>query len=332
MQMFGQTIDARSRFSLAGAFFLVIGAALIGWGVLINSVHPMLGAVLPICFAIGLSFGRPQRVVLLVENDGLRLFGSPEKILYREISAVIVGGRQYGGGAVSLPAQPMEIQYQRGCLVAPPVMNVDPVEFHNFLLSQMPVEPPRPVPAVLADYLSEQLAKFGPERVHLIQTRRAFFEQWRRRRRRWIGAALILAGIIWFAVATVAVVSHPKANEYAAWFVAGFWSALVGLIMYFARGSMNRKVADRQLAKHPDACIIIGPAGLAMLQGSTKGALPWREITKVSRNVSQFLQSSRTYGLQLQVRGAAINMFDIYEFSAAEIEQLIRFNLEPGAV
>ena len=47
MQMVGQTIDARSPFSWAVPFFVLIAAGLIAWAVMDSNPHPALAAALP---------------------------------------------------------------------------------------------------------------------------------------------------------------------------------------------------------------------------------------------------------------------------------------------
>ena len=101
MQMVGQTIDARSPFSWAVPFYVLIAAGLIAWAVAESNPHPALAAALPLGIGIGLVFGQPSRVVMLVENDGLRPLGTPEKIHYCDIIDVTVGGRQYAADATS---------------------------------------------------------------------------------------------------------------------------------------------------------------------------------------------------------------------------------------
>jgi hypothetical protein len=326
--MFGQTIDARAPFSPWIALYLLIAAALIAWAALIASAHPLFAAALPLGVVMGLIFGRPQRLVLLVDNDGLRPFGTPEKISFRDINAVTVGGREYDTLPQSLPIKPMEIHHDQGVLVVPPLMNVDFAEFHSFLLSQVPAQPTRTVPSVLTDYLAQQIAKFGPEKVLAIHTRRAFTEHWRRKRRKWISAGIFLAAIVWTVGSLAMLSTHPRADAYGAWLAVGFWLGVGALVGYFAPQALNRNATSRLLAKHPNSCLIVAPTGIALIQGDTKGSLPWREITKVTSKIAQWSRTRQAKGVQLRVRGAEIVVFDIYERTPQEIEQLLRRNLD----
>jgi hypothetical protein len=326
--MVGQTVEARAPFSPAIAIYIVIAIGLGVLGVAIESWHPLFMAALPLGLAFGLFMGRPRRAILLVDNDGLRVFEAHEKVYFRYVTSISVGGREYGPNALSLPAKPLEIDYVGGTLVVPPVMNVDFTAFHNFLVSQVPSQPPRTIPAVLADYLNDQLAKFGSDKVVAVHTRRVFAEVWRRRRRKWLCGGIFLAAAAWFVGAIVFLSTLRHAEDYVLWLTLGIFIGLAGLIGFFSPRAMARNAIGQLLAKNPNSCIIVGPAGLAMVQGDTKGALPWREITKVTRNVSNGLQRRRGHGLRVQVRGAEIIVFDIYEASPEEIEALLRRNLE----
>src|SRR4051794_29576015 len=122
--MIGQTIDAKPGFSPLIAMLGFLGVVLLGLAAAISNVHVLLLAIVPLCMAISLVFGRPQPMQFLVENDGLRLLHRPEKILYQDVRAVTVNGREYGPDVDSLPAAPFEIHCYGVSYVVPPVMNV----------------------------------------------------------------------------------------------------------------------------------------------------------------------------------------------------------------
>jgi hypothetical protein len=326
--MLGQTIETRSPFSPWIIIHLVLVAALVAWAILARSPHPLIAAALPLGIAVGLVLGKPSRTVLLVDREGLRPLGAHETIYFDEISAITVGGREFGGPVLSIPSEPMEIHHQRGVLVVPALTSVDFTEFHNFLQSQIPPRPPRPVPTVLADYVAQQTAKFGPDKVIVIQTRRDLTEHWRRKRRKWISAGIFLTGLAWFVTGIAVLSTHKHSDEYGCWVAFGFFLGFGGILGYVAPHSLRQTQSARLLARHPDACLIVAPPGIALVQGDTKGALPWSEITKISTKSSQFGGTSQVKGLQLRVRGAEIVIFDIYEYTPAEIEELFRRNLD----
>lgn len=91
---------------------------------------------------------------------------------------------------------------------------------------------------------------------------------------------------------------------------------------------LSRNASAKLLAKHPNSCLIVAPTGIALVQGDTKGSLPWHEITKVAGYGPGWNRKNRGYGLQLHVRGAQIIVFDIYDRTPEEIEQLLRRNLD----
>jgi hypothetical protein len=105
-----------------------------------------------------------------------------------------------------------------------------------------------------------------------------------------------------------------------------FLLILFGLFGLLARLTRHNSAAS-VLRKHPDACIVVGPTGLAMVQGELQGIIAWHEIVSVSARFSQWLRFSRVSGLQIKVRGGEIIVHDIYEMSPAELETIVRRNL-----
>jgi hypothetical protein len=263
----------------------------------------------------------------MIENDGLQALGTPHKVRYGDITAITVGGMRLTGDVSQFPAAPMEIHHSEGRLVIPASMSVPPSDLARFLLSKTPHEPSRPVHALLAEYFAEQWAKFGPEKIHVIHARELLGASWRRRARRWLTLAILLTGITWIALAVALGPRAKDADLYGAWLAIGCAAVLAAFPIHLALKSSR---ADSQVAKFPHACIVIGPAGLAMVQGPIQGAIRWDEITKVTTRISQWLRASRTSGLQILVHGGEILVLDIYERSPAELERLIRGNLERG--
>jgi hypothetical protein len=211
--------------------------------------------------------------------------------------------------------------------VLPQKINIEASELIRFLLSKAPRQPSRPVHSLLMEYFAEQQSKFGSEKVHVIHARELMAAPGRRRLRRWVTAAIAFTGIAWIALAVALGPMSRDAELYGAWIALGCVAVFLTVPVYFAMRSGDG-TADSQVAKFPHACIVIGPAGLAMVQGEIQGAIRWDEITKVTTKISQWLRTSRTSGVQILVRGGEILVLDIYERSPAELERLIRGNLE----
>ncbi|HEX4414263.1 MAG TPA: hypothetical protein VH107_11590 [Lacipirellulaceae bacterium] len=328
--MIGQTIDARPSTSFFVFALPVISIGLVVWAVLSANPHIAIVAVLPLAVALGIWLGRPKHVVLVVEPDGLQIFGTHHKVRYADIQDVAVGGSLLDHDAGSVPALPMQIEHADGCLVVPPQMNVDRAEFYRFLTSQMPLRPVKPVPPALAPHAEAHIAKFGADKVQIVHTRRMIVERWRQSRRRWIGGSFFAVGLIWLAIGIGVLIVHPKQDEYTGWVVGGVLTSLFAGVALFFSNAKRARQADQVAMKHPDSCIVISPTGLAMSQGDLQGAVTWREIMKVTTKKSQFLSSSGVGGLQLHVRGGQILVFDIYERSLAELADIVRRNLNPA--
>jgi len=327
--MVGQTIDSRSPFPLAAIVLLLGAAALAACALITSNPHILIAAILPLIVGVCAWCGRPGNLVLTIENDGLQSFGTAKKLYYSDMTEVAIGGGQFDANFAKLPALPIEIHHLGGCLVVPPQMNVPLTDFYRFLVSRVPARPPRPIPEALADYVNEQTLKFGADKVHVIHTRRSLSERWRRRRSAWICAGIILTGLIWAVLSIGVLVMAPRRDEFTGWLVGGVMLGMVGALVYFATGSKHARPSHLQAARFPNSCLVLSPAGLAMVQGDLKGAMPWREITGVSTKMSQWLRPSRVAGLQIRVRGSEIIAFDIYERTPAELESLVRSNLDP---
>jgi hypothetical protein len=326
--MIGQTIEARAGGLVGVVVWMLIACALLAWAFAENNPHPAIAAALPACIALALWISRPASVVLSVEQDALVSFQTGQAIRYDSIRAVMVGGASYRGEPKALPRDPIEIAHEGGCLVLPARMNVEPAEFYRFLVVRIPPAAARPVPAALADHVVEQQAKFGPDKVLVIPARELYRHWWRRKRNRIVCTAIVVAGIAWIVLS----LSLPRRIEVSVdqtvvWCVFGIVTVLVGGLVYLYLQSSSGGGKQKLLAKHPDACIVISPSGLAMTQGDVQGVLPWEQVTDVTTKVSQWLRTARVSGLQIRVRGAEIIAFDIYDRSPSEMESIIRRNL-----
>jgi hypothetical protein len=245
-------------------------------------------------------------------------------VAYEDVFGITVGGREYVSGTSALPAKPLELHHARGVMTLPPVMNVPVADFHDFLRSQLPPAAEQSVPQVLGSYLAEQRGKFGHDKVQVIHTRRILPAVWRRRWQRWIGGALFVTGMAWMAAGIYGVSHHRGADDFGIWIALGIAVILIS-VPFFLVDTTER--ADRILMKHPNACMIVGPAGIALTQGVTQGALRWNEILGVTSK----LRKGRTGGVHIRVQGAEIIVLDIYERAPREIEEMLRRNLDSGA-
>jgi hypothetical protein len=325
--MIGTTIDARPPYPKGAVSFLIVATALIGLGLAMANVHLLIAAAMPLVLAFCLWQGQPAHVVLIVEHDGLRVFGNHEKIHFDDIVDVVVGGISQRTNPSRPPQQAIEVHHAQGCLVVPHRMSSAPAEFCRFLVAKLEPHPTREAPAALAAYASEQITKFGPQKVHVIHARRHIAEIWRKRRTRWVWTGIFLGAVSWMAAGVAGTFARPEQDDFAAWVGFGAIIAIVSGLAYLVTRLGAAKNSQRQLHRHPNACIVIGPTGLAMSQGELQGAMPWHEVKKASSSVSQFFRTSRMNGVQIQIRGGEIVAFDIYERTPGELAQLIRSNL-----
>src|SRR5687767_3484211 len=279
--MIGRLIDARSPISRVAIVMLLVALALAAWAAAAVSPHPAIAALLPLFLGAALWLGRPGHAIVLIDNEGLQPLGSTQKVRFDEIVAITIGGRRLIDVVALLPPGPIEIHHAGRCLVLPRKTNIDTSELIRFLLSKAPRQPSRPVHSLLTDYFAEQQAKFGLEKVHVIHARELIAAPGRRRLRRWVTAAIVFTGIAWIALAVALGPMSRDAELYGAWIALGCVAVFLTVPIYFAMRSGDG-TAGSQVAKFPHACIVIGPAGLAMVQGEIQGAIRWDEITKVT--------------------------------------------------
>ncbi|MCC7475959.1 MAG: hypothetical protein IT425_11220 [Pirellulales bacterium] len=332
--MISRTIDARSPFPVGAGILLAIAAALAAWGAVIAQPHVIIFAALP--FIVGLCWwwGMPRPQVLIVEHDGLQLFGTMKKVLFSEVADVYVKGHplERGKSIGNSGRGPVEVIHPAGCLVVPISDPTARDEFCQFLVAKVAPRKARPIPASLADYAEQQVKKFGNEKVHVTCTREMIGEHWRKRQKFWICLGILFTGVAWFAAGIIASELTPLNDSYVVWLGLGLAALILGGLAFLAKSSGSISRAATNLKRNPNSCIIITPQGLAMVQGKLQGSMSWREITGVTTKMSQFLRTSRIEGVQIRIRGGEIIAFDIYERSPTELESLIRAHLEPAIV
>jgi hypothetical protein len=325
--MFGRTIEARSPISTGAVIFMAIAVGLVAWSVAAQTPHLAIAAVLPVCLALALWLGRPSSAIVTMEPDAIVQLGSAERIRYESITSLGMGGSEYYGAETGSSNKPLEIGHSKGVLILPGRMNVDVVEIALFLRERMASAEERPIPAALAEFAREQQAKFGADRVEIIRTRQICPERWTGRRNLAVVLAVLATGLLWFTIALLAGPFVRSAEEYAVWLVFGVIAAIGSFFVWLVMRSA-RSTPLKQLTGHQAACIVIGPAGLAMSQDDMEGVLRWDQIKDATTNFSQFLRSRRISGLKLVIQGGEIIALDIYERSPHEIERLVRSRLE----
>lgn len=316
--MTGKTIEARNPPSkLAWSMTILavcLGAAALAGG----SYHVGMAAVFPSMLATLAWVFRPAITKLRVEEDALEVLGNGRLLPYAELLPVYVGPVPLAEAAREGGEGPIYVGTATTRVIVPKQLNVDRTEFLQFLAERIPPRTNCEPPAVLAAYVAEQVEKFGTEKVMVIHQQDRPRQRNGSRATLLVGLALIMAGVSWITIATV-LRWGPTISDGELWTVVGGFSVFFGFFVTLLGAVGN--VGQRQ-PKVKNACVVIGPAGIAVSQGDVKGAMPWEEIVGVHHRTNTL--GGIPTGLTLKVAGGRIVLLDIYSCSPNELSRLIQ--------
>ncbi len=159
---------------------------------------------------------------------------------------------------------------------------------------------------VLAEYLESQERQFGPDAV------RTYCAASRRLRGTRRGYRAFLFGLIGTGAAWTAF--GFSGFDETAWGAAGIVCAFLGAILYAA----SFGEAIREIKNWRQASLVIGPLGMAMVQGDIQGEVRWPELLEIRfnarpRGFNLMNQRAMIPGILLKVKGADIVIADIYD-------------------
>lgn len=310
--MIGERLESHRSFPVAAPLLVIAGLGLavagVAWG--INGL--LVGAVLPIAVGGSLWFLAQDRpLTATFREDGLELEGDGEPVLipYANIRNIKVRGRPAGEPAgFEESSCPIEVVHDEGVLRIPARLNVPSHEVFRFLAGRVPESGDRGVNPALAEYLRSQESCFGPESVVTFRaaSRRTTSS---RQGFRAFCIGLVLAGVAWAALGFSGAVE-------SGWAGAGIACLVGGALLYAA--SFAELVSSNPLLKNREkASLVIGPLGMAMVQGEIQGELRWPELLEIrfqSKPGGFHVGYARmTPGILLRVKGAEILIADIYD-------------------
>jgi hypothetical protein len=311
--MIGERLESRLGPPWAALVFLAVGFCLVAAG-LISGIHALaIGAVLPV--AIFGSFWllgqeRPLSARLLDQGLEIENAGQPTLIPYASIQNIRVGSRPTDPAVFRKSSCAMAVLHEGGLLRIPSRLNFPSHEVYRFLCERVPGCGGRDINPVVKDYLDCQLRQFGAERVATFRAGRRLPSGPRRDFGAfWIG--LIVAGSVWMALGFSGVSD-------TAWSVVGFLCTVTGVLFYLF-GFLSRGLRATPLLKNwKEASLVIGPEGMAMVQGEIQGEIGWPEVLDVRFNAKprsfQFGHGPALLpGILVSVKGAKILVADIYD-------------------
>lgn len=315
-----------SRFSSpVGAIVLgMTGVILLAVAVVQANVDMALGAVLPLFLAIGLAFSRPRSFAAAIEDDRLSVLDPPVEIPYASIQSLTLKGAPQLPGRDELKPGPILLLHEKGSLEIPASISVPVTDLYVRLVDATTTSGAHDVHSELSPTMREQQEQFGNDRVWTFRARERLGVRLSHRRAKLCGLAIALSGVVW-CVAAASL--EPRVNM-EVWIAGGVISMLVGGFTILIAWA-HRRHPGRGIKGWKDSSIVIGPLGIAMIQGDVRGKLEWRELRDVVSKGGRGIPRHVPGSIGLVVEGAVIPIVDIYDRPLAAIFKVIRRSWRP---
>lgn len=311
--MTGEIVESRPGGTLLAAAFAILALLLGGLLLAAPKKDAWPVAILPLGVAAGIWLARSRPVVFHIAETRLE-FERPDSMYVEYESMARLAIRTANGG----DSFPIQIHHAGGTTFIPEKLSVSSAELYEFLDARLPPFRPELLPESLVGFRLDQVAKFGDDRVHAFVGGPSTYSE---RSYRGVGAMLgfAVAAAVMGAVGTAA---DPK-NE--GWMGAGIglaiFGAIVAFFVYLAGRPLDWSSKDR-------SGLVIGPTGIALVQGETKGKLRWDEVKAIEHPPVKRMGTSRTaeskHGVGILVDGAYIVIKDHYHRPAHEIAACLR--------
>jgi len=308
--MIGQRVESRHGIPWGAVLLLMAGLGLGGVALAIGSSELAVGAVLPL--ALGGSFwllGLERPFTATFHEEGLEIEGTPGLVPYASLQSVWAAGRSPEPADFRKRSCTLQVRHDRGWLRIPARLTVPSSAVYRFLTDRVPRNGSREVNPVLAEYLERQERYFGPENVWTFRATSHRASGERLRGLRVFSVGLFVTGVAWMAFGF----SGFGGTE---WGLAGIFATALAA-MFFSASFTDTMSAGRVVKNWRQSSLVIGPQGMAMVQGDVQGEVHWSELLDVRtgarhRNFALSYQAA-LHGILLKVKGANILIADIYD-------------------
>jgi hypothetical protein len=266
-------------------------------------------------------FMRKSTRRLRFTGDGVELTHPEETLVYHEIVEIFAPERGDRPGKNF----PIHLLCERSYSTIPASVRADSETLYRFLRTQPLGERAiSAVPPVLRDFLKQQLTVHGPEDIYIYQPRLSLRSTRRAGIGEWLCLSLVPAGL---ALIVIDIALGQRAGGIGT--LLGIPVVFIGVLVYL--GAVLRRKLSRPTVKNwQQAALIIGPDGLALVQGDLTGELRWRELQHMAATsgMSSFSltavdSKSKIPGIALVVAGATITIADIYHWPIAHAQRRI---------
>ena len=316
--MVGQVIEARRRVPWFALALLAGGLALLGlaaWG---RDSYPAAWAVLPL--ALGgclLALARPRHFAAQLGEDAILLgdgrapLAPPTAIPYATLRSVHADGWAEDPAAFRKPRATLTVRHEGGVLVIPAHLNVKSAEVYRHLAGFLPRGGDRAINPALETYRDEHERRHGPDEVLCYRAAASRTRPPARQSTRVIRALLagvMIAGLAWVGMG---LAEWPGAD----WRYGGTTTFIFASILWLA--SFTTNLSTPRIPQWKKASLVIGPTGMAMVQGPVRGEIRWEELLdlKFAAKPRGFRLTSDMglAGIKFRVPGATIMIADIYD-------------------
>ncbi len=312
--MTGEIVESKPSGGCAAALFSVLAILL---GALLLAVPKNQGwpvAFLPLGMAAGIWLGRDRRVVFRIAESRLE-FEHPEEAFVEYESLESITTRRKRGSEQF----PIQLRHRGGTTNIPAELSVSSLRLLHFLDEKLPPFRLENLPDALLGFREEQIAKFGEDRVFSFGGRAKGAEP---PSYKWVGGLLGLALSAVF-MSTIGCLAQPDSQT--EWMEAGLSISFFGVFLAFIIWIRGRSMQKRDTGR---SGLIVGPTGIALLQGETKGKMRWDELKAIEHPPVKRFGTRRTAdskrGIGLLVDGGYIVIFDYYNRPSEEIYRILR--------
>jgi hypothetical protein len=190
-------------------------------------------------------------------------------------------------------------------VLLPARLGIPSAELAEFLRSQPLGQRTREVPPIFTNFFKQQLLVSPPKQIYIFRGDKRRVSP---RTRRYRSAAWWFLGLsaIWFALT-------PLDSGMPIYPPFGALAGLFGLI-FLVGGYTPMRHGQARIKNWAEVTLIITPLAMALQQGDLRGELRWEELLSLSSSSRRRAAPKNLANLTLKVRGASIQLLDIYQW------------------
>jgi hypothetical protein len=310
--MIGQRVESRPAPTWFAILLVCVGVAAITAAPATGKSWPAIAAALPLAIGVSLLvMGRDRPFAATFTAETIEVEDPPASVRFDQMLHVRAGGRAEHPHTFRRSTCTIDVQHEGGTLRIPGRLDHPSRDVYAFLAEQVPTQGGRDINPLLSEYLERQEAFFGAEQVwtYTMERQRRRSSGYRRLRSFCVG--VMLAAVVWMVVGFSGV-------AYIGWGAAGLVAAVAAGIFFLASFVSNAPLYQSG-RKLKGSSLVIGPQGMAMVQGEIQGEIRWPEVLEVRYGFNPWSPNSKRNPagglpmIRLRVKGAEIQILDIYD-------------------